>query len=293
MNQQLARGTAMLAAALMGLGVIFWVAANWDTLSHLGRFGLLEAVLVAAALGAVLRPAWRAPLALLVFLVTGGLLASIGQTYQTGADPWQLFAVWAALGLPLAWVVRHDVLWAPWTVVTTTALSLWVHAHTGHAWRFRDLDFQVHFISWALSLLVVAGLSAPARPWTGAGVWSWRLAVTLGVLGITSAAIGGLFGSTWSHLFLMGLLVIGGGGLILSQARTFDLYGLSALALALNVLLVAALGRLLLQGRSGDALGAWLLLGLMAAGLLAMTVQWIMKLARQHAPADSAAGGVA
>ena len=57
MNQQLARGTAMLAAALMGLGVIFWVAANWDTLGHLGRFGLLEAVLVAAALGAVLRPA--------------------------------------------------------------------------------------------------------------------------------------------------------------------------------------------------------------------------------------------
>ena len=106
MNQQLARGTAMLAAALMGLGVIFWVAANWDTLSHLGRFGLLEAVLVAAALGAVLRPAWRAPLALLVFLVTGGLRAGIGQTYQAGADPWQLFAVWAALGLPLAWVVQ-------------------------------------------------------------------------------------------------------------------------------------------------------------------------------------------
>ena len=58
--------------------------------------------LVVAGLGAMLLPVWRAPLALLVFLITGGLFASIGQTYQTGADPWQLFALWAALGLPLA-----------------------------------------------------------------------------------------------------------------------------------------------------------------------------------------------
>ena len=48
MDQQLARGTALLAAALMGVGVIFWVAANWDTLSQLGRLGLLEAVMVRA-----------------------------------------------------------------------------------------------------------------------------------------------------------------------------------------------------------------------------------------------------
>lgn len=272
----------MLAAALTGLGVIFWVAANWDTLGHLGRFGLLEAVLVVAALGAVLRPAWRAPLALLVFLVTGGLLASIGQTYQTGADPWQLFALWALLGLPLAWVVRHDALWAPWAVVFTTALSLWVHTHTGHAWRFHDQDLQVHFLSWALSLGVVAGLSVPARPWTGAGVWGWRLALTLSAMGITSAALGGLFYSAWSPLYLMGLLVVGGGGVILSQPRAFDLYGLSVLALGLNALLVSGLGRWLLRGASGDALASWLLLGLVAAGLLAVTVKWVLGRAQRQ-----------
>lgn len=280
MNHQLARGTALLATALMGLGVIFWVAANWDTLGHLGRFGLLEAVLVVASLGAVLRTAWRAPLALLVFLVTGGLLASIGQTYQTGADPWQLFALWALLGLPLAWVVRHDVLWAPWAVVFTTALSLWVYTHTGHAWRFRDQDLQIHLFSWAMSLSVVAGLSAPARPWTGAGVWAWRLALTLSAIGITSAALGGLFYTAWSPLYWMGLLVIGGGGLILSQPRAFDLYGLSVLALGLNALLVSGLGRWLLRGTSGDALASWLLLGLVAAGLLAVTVKGVLKRAQ-------------
>ena len=142
-------------------------------------------------------------------------------------------------------------------------------------------------------LLLVAGLSAPARPWTGAGVWSWRLALTLSVMGITSAAMGGLFYSSWSPLFLMGLLVIGGGVLILSKARAFDLFGLSALALGLNVLLVSGLGRLLLQGVSGDALLSWLLVGLVAAGLLAVTVQWVLRVAHRHAPPVSAAGGVA
>ena len=38
----------------------------------------------------------------LMAMVTGGiagLLAFVGQTYQTGADAWQLFATWAALAL--------------------------------------------------------------------------------------------------------------------------------------------------------------------------------------------------
>ena len=83
------------------------------------------------AVGAAWRPAARAPLALLALLGIGGLFAYFGQTYQTGADPWQLFAWWAALALPLCLGVRSDVLWAPWAAVAVGAISLWVHAHTG------------------------------------------------------------------------------------------------------------------------------------------------------------------
>ena len=293
MNHNLARGVAMLAAALMGLGAIFWIAANWDTLGRLGRFGLLEATLVVAGLGAMLLPVWRAPLALLVFLITGGLFASIGQTYQTGADPWQLFALWAALGLPLAWVARHDALWAPWVLVFTTALSLWVQTQTGGDWRLRDQDMWVHLMSWALLLGITAGLSAPARAWTGAGVWSWRLAVTLSAMSITFVALTSLFDKTLSSLYPMGLVVIGGGALLLSQARAFDLYGLSVLSLGLNILLVCGLGRLMLRASFGDDLMSWLLLGLIAAGLLAMTVTWVLKLSHRHGSAALTEGGVA
>jgi len=46
----------------------------------------------------------------------GGLFAYFRQTYQTGADAWQLFALWAALGLPLCLGVGSVVPWAPWEI---------------------------------------------------------------------------------------------------------------------------------------------------------------------------------
>ena len=95
--RQLPRSVACLAAALGGLGLIFWVAANWDLLSRAARFGLLQTVVVAMCLGAWWKPAARAPLGLLALLGIGGLFAYFGQTYQTGADAWQLFALWAAM----------------------------------------------------------------------------------------------------------------------------------------------------------------------------------------------------
>jgi len=101
LNRTVPFGIAILAATLVGLGIIFWIAANWENLGRAGRFGLLEAVMVIMCAGALARPPARIPLCLLAFLATGGLFAYFGQTYQTGADPWQLFAIWAALTLPL------------------------------------------------------------------------------------------------------------------------------------------------------------------------------------------------
>ena len=43
-------------------------------------------------------------------------LQYLAQQYQTGADSWQLFAIWAALALPLCLGVRHDAMWAQWAL---------------------------------------------------------------------------------------------------------------------------------------------------------------------------------
>ncbi len=281
-------GLAVLAAALLGLGLIFWIAANWETLGRFGRFAVLQGAIVAMGIGALARPAWRAPLALVVLLATGALFAYFGQTYQTGADPWQLFALWAALALPLALAVRSDLLWAPWTLVAFVAIALWIHAHTGHRWRVGPDDLAVHLLGWAAAGAIVLAMSALARRLTGAGVWALRTAVTLAVVVITSTALAGLFSRSVATHYGFGLLVLAALAAAFVPRRSFDVFALSAVALGLNTLAVAGLGRLLFENAHGDPIGRLFLLGALAAGMLAASVNGVLRLARAHAAAEGA-----
>jgi uncharacterized membrane protein len=117
-----------LGVALCAAGVICFIAANWE---HIGKFArlygmqalLVAAVAVAARLG-LSRLGGQAALWLAMVLL-GGLLALIGQMYQTGADTWELFALWAALALPWAFAGRHAALWLLWVAIANIALGLW------------------------------------------------------------------------------------------------------------------------------------------------------------------------
>lgn len=282
----LPRGIAVLAAALFGLGVIFWIAANWESLGRFGRFALLQGVVAVACIGALWKAPARIPLGLGALLATGGLFAYFGQTYQTGADPWQLFALWAALTLPLCLALRSDVTWAPWALVAMTGISLWVHAHLGHVWSVRPGDLQVHGLGWIAALLLVAALGAPARRYTGAGVWSLRTAVTLTVVMVTVTALFGLFGREVSSHYWLGMLLLAIAAALLASSF-FDIYGLSAVALGLDTLVVCGIARALFKDGGGDAIGSLLLLGLIAAGLLAATVTAVLRVARVQATKEA------
>src|SRR5437879_10691975 len=108
-------GAGALAAA-----VVVFIAHNWNDLGKLAKFGLVEALVLAAALGYCrLGPdkgAGKASL-LVACILFGALLAFFGQTYQTGADTWELFANWA--GLIAAWVMvcRFAALWILWLAI--------------------------------------------------------------------------------------------------------------------------------------------------------------------------------
>ena len=127
----------------LGAGVLFFVAANWQGYGVLGRFVLLQSALLACVVVAL----WRPPpqrlgqsALLLATLLTGGLLALFGQSYQTGADVHELFFTWALLALPFALAGGSGALWALWWCVLNVALALlcgW--AGTGHiVWRLLD-----------------------------------------------------------------------------------------------------------------------------------------------------------
>jgi len=283
LDRWLPRGAALLAAALAGLGLILWVAANWDALGRGGQFALLQGLVLAAGVGALVLPAGRPALGLLGLLAIGGLLAFLGQTYQTGADPWQLFAWWSLLGLPLALAVRSDVLWTPWALLAMTAIALWAQAHGSRSWAVGPDDLAVSAWAWGAAALMVGALGPAARRLTGAGLWSRRLAATLTVALVTFTALSGLFFGDTIGLYWFGLLVLTAAALVLALPRVFELGILSAVVLGLDTLLTAGLGRWLFRAASwGPDIGRLFVLGLFAAGLLAVSVTGLLRLARYH-----------
>jgi uncharacterized membrane protein len=269
---------AGLAGLLGGLGLIFAIAANWDSLSRTAQFALLQAAVALGALGMIARPRLRLPLGLWCLLATGGVLAFFGQTYQTGADAWQLFALWAGLSLPLALGARSDAVWSAWALVAMTAISLWVSTHTGHRWRAEADDLAVHLVGWGLAWGLAFALNMRRA---GVGVWARRTAACLAVLLVTATAVAALFGASPTAQAVLALLVLAGTAWVMARPVGFDLFNLSAAALGFNVAMVGGLARLLFRGHvSGDPIGRFLLLGLVAAGLLAATVSGVLRLSR-------------
>lgn len=116
-------GILSLASAM-----VFFVAANWSRIGIFGRFILVEILLVACAAVALWKPppssAGRGAL-FLAFIATGVLLALFGQTYQTGADVYELFLTWTLLGLPLVMLARWSVASAAWVLVLNAMLLLY------------------------------------------------------------------------------------------------------------------------------------------------------------------------
>jgi hypothetical protein len=70
---------------------------------------------------------------------------------------------------------------------------------------------------------------------------------------------------------------------VLANTRLFDIYGLSAVALGLNAVLVGGIARALFQNHKGSAIPELLLIGVLAAGLLAATVAAVLRILRHHA----------
>jgi uncharacterized membrane protein len=113
---------------LIAVGVIFFFAFNWQEMGRFAKFGLAEVPIVVSVavcwkLG-LDRLSGKAALLAATILI-GALLALVGQTYQTGADPWQLFAVWALMVLPWVVIGRFGALLLFWVSLVNVALFLY------------------------------------------------------------------------------------------------------------------------------------------------------------------------
>ena len=103
----------LLTVGFLTSGVVTLIAANLDYFSDLAKiYGLQTLLVVTVVLGiycfiresrrqAKEKLKWKTySLFFVVSVLIGGLFALVGQTYQTGTDVWQLFAVWTLCQLP-------------------------------------------------------------------------------------------------------------------------------------------------------------------------------------------------
>ncbi|AZQ10251.1 DUF2157 domain-containing protein [Shewanella khirikhana] len=210
-----------LGALSLGAGVIFFFAYNWENLHHLAKFALVQGAILLSLLGLYLvdkksTPLVKGALLLLLDLLVGAMLALSGQVYQTGADPWQLFAIWAAFSLIPALAYRSSVLWCAFIVQAN--LALWLHfAGLGRLW------FWVWDIEGALLLIGALNLGLHLLLDFGArSARAWLMQPVANALALTLAA---------GHLVWLGCYQVLDSGL-----------GQSALAVVLALALLGPLG---------------------------------------------------
>jgi len=271
-------------AAFLGAGAIFFIASNWTGFGRYQKFGLVEAAITISVLAAwklgIDQVAGKAAL-LVASLATGGLLAFFGQTYQTGADTWELFASWGALVLPWILVARFAPLWVLWMAIVNLAIALY----------FRTFPFVLGIVmdperqGWALFIvntlaLGVWELLAQRRGWLDER-WAVRLLATAGGAAITALAVVAV--ADWDGqivamiAYLAWLVVIH----VVYRRIIFDLFMIAGTCLSVIVTVTAFLATHLFDSSEGAEAGL-LLTALAVIGMTAGAAAWLRTIASEQ-----------
>ena len=264
------RNLAVVAALLLGCGLIFWIAAQWPEQTRSFKLQVLQASVLAPLVVAMWRPSLRTAGLLLATLALGALLAFIGQTYQTGADAWQLFAVWAVLALPWTVVAAKDGLWALWLVIAATGLGFWCSVQLNLFGIFSPglAGLWPQLLLWLPLWLLPGGLPhlkvcAIAQPrisravgagvalgaWAGFGVMSvLQRDADWAVFGLASVLVAAVVAAAWRkrNILVLGLGLMAANALWLVAAghylfSTLDWAGTGAFSL-MTLVIAASVG---------------------------------------------------
>lgn len=269
-----------IGSTALGLSVLFFIAFNWLEFGRFAKFALVEISLVAAVVCYLFFKATpllaKASITVASILV-GVLLALFGQTYQTGADPWQLFVIWACLILPWAMTARFSVLWLICLVLCNTSFALYVDVHNRHLielfWQDAGLWglFAINLLS-----LIIWQLASQKMKWLQDGFSERIIAVTVAVFITILALISVENTSMLNNLALPIWALCMGLACWVYRYKTIDLFMLAIGCLSGIIVVVGLCVSLLFN--SGDIVGAFLLLTIIVVGLGAVAAKWLNSL---------------
>lgn len=281
-QQFLARLFLLLGVTFLIAAVGFFVAYNWNDMGRFAKIALLEAVVAAAALTAARFAAddLRGRAALLgAVLATGPLLAYIGQTYQTGADTYELFRAWALLALPWVLLARWRPLWAVWILIVNLAISLYF----AEAWQPLAASLTVStplLVHIAVNAGFLLALEACAGRLEGGGRSAERLAIALVLAAALFLYFLFLFDRHSRALWqpLSAALVFAAVWFVY-RLRRLDLLALALWCFCLIAVAAATIAKLLFEARAETS--ALLLSGVVTISLSAWAAVWLRQVGRK------------
>lgn len=276
-------------ALLVAVGLIFFVAFNWQELGRFAKFGLLDVMVLlptAYALVAGISTVRAQAALLFAVLALGGLLALTGQTYQTGADNYELFLAWALLALPWVLAGRWAPLWAVWWSLVNLSVALYLFEVLD---PLRLLLFG-RMRTGMMILVNLAGLALFEWAYTRAGGlrtrWLSRYCVLLALGAGSMAALMFIFdgarGENGISVALYFLMVVAGA--VFYQSVRRDLFPLAFGVLSLIVVGTAWLGKVLLHG--SNWFGSLFLIAFFIIGASIGATWWLRELNRKWQEAD-------
>jgi len=271
-----------LGGLALATAAIFFIAYNWSDMGRMGKFGLVEVLIVLAVMAYwKFSDAAAGKVALLTATIfLGVLLALFGQTYQTGADPWQLFFNWALLMMPWAIVGRFPAIWLVWIVLINLSIILYHQTFRGVFWLMLDDENGMFWLTFAFNTLALIAWEMLSKPWPWlAERWAVRLLAVGSGVPLTWLVVYGivdrenglvLAGSAWALWTAIMVFVY--------KMKRPDLFMLAGCCLSGIVVVVTFLGRQLLE--SAEA-GGFLILALVVIGLGTGAAVWLRNVHRE------------
>jgi len=270
-------------AVLLAVGVIFFFAYNWSELSRVARLGLAQLLLFIAVAGCgwfgTEQPIGKA-LLFVSAILTGVLLALFGQTYQTGADTYELFMTWAVLILPWTIVGRLPALWMLLIALVNTAITLYFMIFPG----FFGLIFSTEKELWLLFVFNTATLAlwelfSRRVEWLRER-WAPRLlGFSSGGL-ITTLAMFAIFDHRHEYVAVTAIAypLWLGAIYVCYRHRILDLFLLAGGVLSIVIVVASLLAKAMEHIHGG---GGLLFIGLIVVGLSALGGMWLKKIGQE------------
>jgi len=279
-------------------GVIFYFAYNWQDMSRFTKFTLIESLMLLSTLAYVRFAKTRLLTSVTLTgmtLFTGALLALVGQTYQTGADPWQLFATWSLLILPWILIARATSLWILWVALINLSLSLFLQTSNHIFGLFIGEKLELWIFS-SLNLAILCGFelapniqikffnknSSDTKQSSFEDLsnrYVCQLAAFAAGIGFTLLAIYHIFDYREEVFGLVFYAVFISAVFYVYRYLIFDLFILAAATASLIVVIVSVLIKLI-DNALDD--GGFLFIGLVIIGLSTLAKIWLSKLYKQE-----------